>query len=118
MGYMKPTVSSHELNRVEAILRDCIGEAHAISREALVFETKIPDRRIRATVHLLITERLLPVCSSPSHAGYYVAATQAEIDASVRVVRRHASEMFERAGALERCQPVTAQTAQLVLVDA
>ena len=80
---MRP-VTPAEIERVWEALRYRRGEHNSERRHTLCVHTGLSDRRVRAAIHALITERRLPVCSSPNGQGYYVASTPDELDRAVR----------------------------------
>ena len=104
-----------DADRLHEILLDHIGSEHPISRHALVYATQMSDRRIRQSLHELVTQRKLPICSSLS-GGYFLASTYGELEEAVGLMRRYANEMMERSRVLSMCRPMGVETNQLPLL--
>lgn len=80
------------------------GAGNPISRHQLTHLTGVSDRKVRAAVHELITQRRLPICSSSNvyglGAGYYVATTREELEHAVRFIESYRDQAAERARCL------------------
>ncbi len=98
---MKARITSVEADRVNAVLHRHVGAAFVISRDNLATQTGLSDRKVRQAVHELIVERGVPVCSSPL-GGYFLPASQAELEGAVRFIESYRDEAAERARCLRQ----------------
>jgi len=76
----------------------CVGAANGKSVKTLCFELDTTERAVRNLVDELIDEGI-PVCSHPAK-GYWIAATQAEVDEAAEFIRGRALHGLSRVSKL------------------
>ena len=79
-----------------------------LTRFNLVKHKELSDRAFRQVVSDLVTDFHKAICTTPE-AGYYVARTGRELDAAVNDLKAKGAAIFDRARALEACDPLEKQ---------
>lgn len=75
-----------------------------LTRFNLIMKKDLADRVFRKVVADLVTDFKKAICTTPE-SGYYVARTGKELDAAVNDLKAKGSAIFDRARALEACEP-------------
>lgn len=80
-----------------------VGRAKAIDRDALAAEVRIPDRRLRTVLDILIEAHRIPIGSStrPPY-GYFIIDTPEEAAEVYRMLRAYGLSALARMAAVSR----------------
>lgn len=104
---MTPDTNSNNLtpDAVLAVLQTCVGEAHGVTAEQLVLaitgrRSSADQRRLRKVIEALRTAGHR-ICAHPSR-GYYMAATDAELDRACIFLRERAMTSLRQESAMKR----------------
>jgi len=84
------------------VLRYRHGRDAAISRRDLAEASGVPDRKLRDIIHALVVDHRKRIVSDYSGGGYYIPASQAEVEDHLRVLECHAKSILHRMAVLKR----------------
>jgi len=99
---MRPKMTDLE-RAVWAELRWHKGKRLAITYRVLARKLNAPERAVRNAVSRLVNVFHKPICASyhPEHGGYYIPATQEEIEETYCKYYKHALSLLRRASELK-----------------
>ncbi|MCF8719245.1 hypothetical protein [Nitrospina gracilis] len=96
-----------EMTRRECAVWNRIDQRHgagaAISRQALVRLTEVPDRKLRDVIHSLVVNHGKLICSTYGKGGgYFFPVTGREIDEYAGKLHSHALSILQKEAAVRR----------------